>query len=556
MTFLASIAESFKLGAEMFSRQLSRSKITILQGVPAAETQRFPLRTVALDAPQRDKHEQSIWELASILFDDYDDQITDEVPIILRSGFEDRIRKDRLSFFWSRLCQEKALDAVAAATTAEDRALAHLSMHGITEACNSLLEGKDFRLATLVSQIGGDETMRHDMAIQIQEWRRLNVLSEMTDPIRTIYELLAGNTCISGGKKGQLEDRAATFVISERFHMDWKRAFGLRLWYSILAEESLEVAVKKFSDDLVQDETTKPLPWFMEDGTESHTSTAQGEDPLWGILKLYSDFKGGSNKTNLVEIVMPQNMTPDPMNARFSFELHQALRAHLAAPNDRQASDQLTWDFATQLDAAGNWIWAMFVQLHLSSAEQRQQALQVSLARHAAEIDDTNPEKLEIITARFKIPPEWIWLAKALYARSVLQDFAKEVDYLLRAKKWEEAHKTLCRVVAPQAVIEQNYATLQRLLNSFVGRDNVRDWDLGGQVYEDFTCLQQGVSGKEKHDVLRRLLSTLPTIAANKLDPMAFDERIAMTEIGAVVAKAASEDDEIVSAVRVPEPTG
>ncbi len=381
------------------------------------------------------------------------------------------------------------------------------------------------------------------------------MLSEMTEPIRALYELLAGNACVCEGKKGALEDRASTFVISERFDLDWKRAFGLRLWYAIRAEEPIEVAVQKFISDLGQHERKKPLPWFLEEslGQDQARDTEGGrEDLLWGLLKLYAKSKGSSGPIKLADVIMPQNASRNPIDSRLSFQLYHALRTRFS--NDRsgievssESADQLAWDFADQLDAAGEWTWSAFVLLHLSNGEQRQRGLQSLLAHHASAIGDPASEVFKTFVEEFKIPESWIWEAKALHARSVTQDHVKEVEFLVRAKDWEEAHKTLCRIVAPRAIIEQDYATLQELLVGFEGKQFVQDWGLGGQVYADFVQLVQGGNAPGKSDIIRRLLGALPAMVKERPGKLGFVEMVAVQEMSGVVGKAVLEGKEKVS---------
>jgi nuclear pore complex protein Nup98-Nup96 len=423
-------------------------------------------------------------------------------------------------------------------------------MHNVSEACNVLAERKDFRLATLVAQIGGDRTTHEVMATQIEAWRNLNVLSEMTDSIRTLYGLLAGNTCVCEGKKGQLEDRARTFVISERWHLGWKNVFGLKLWYGTLTEEPLQVTVRKFAADLEEKEVTKPLPWFIESAADTmwkDNSPEQRIDPLWGILKLFTDAVDNTQTIRLSDMVMPQNTVGNPIHTRLSFDLYHGLQTRLPLQADPSAADQLAWNFAAELESAGSWTWAVFAVMHLSKPDHRQLAIQELLARNASRVDEHDSETLQLLFDEFKIPEGWLWQAKALFARSVLQNHVKELEYLLRAKHWQEAHKTLCEVVAPQAIVEQNYTTLQQLLNNFTGKDQVHGWDLGGQIYEDYVGLAMGLPGTGRSTVVRRLLRTLPAMVHERPGKLGFVQRVAVEEMSSMVGKAVLGDEENVS---------
>ena len=504
-----------------------------------AQAQKTPFSDTASLVQPDSEYEKSVWQLASILFDDQDSEAYG-VPAIQKGIFDHRIRKDRLIEFWALLCVSSAKQAVSEAKDAEERAIAHLSANKVVDACDALVQGKDYRLATLVAQIGGDEIMRDDMHTQIATWRDLNVLSEMTHPVRTLYSLLAGNTCICEGKKGPAEDQARTFTVSVRFNLDWKRAFGLRLYYAILAEEPIEAAVVKFEDDLRSDEPKKPVPPFLETKTETpwhDPSAGQREDILWGLLKLYAASKSALPTPSIAETFAPHNTTGNPLDARLSFQLYHSLI--LRFPNDAATvpaqADALALTFATQLESAGEWLWALFALLHLSQRQQRDEAIHAHLTHHAADIK-TEPEgeAFNTLIETFKIPTSWIWDAKALYARTVLQDHVLEVSYLVKAGDWEEAHEVLKKEVGPKAIIEEDWDMLEEVLHSFgPGAGQISDWGLGGQVYDDFLTLIGGDDeGDEKQEVVERLLGALPVMAKGE-----FRQGVAVREMGAVVGR-------------------
>jgi len=539
-----------QLTPDDFAKHRDRSEVFDGRGVPYAEAKRLSLQSYSSTSSATTR-EGLVWELASILFDDLDVDNSSSVPISHILDFNHRIRKDRLSSFWARICQDQALATVASATTAEERAIAYLSVNKVAEACDALVDGKDYRLATIVAQIGGDPMIHDGMRNQLEQWRKLDALSEMTDPIRTLYELAAGNTCVCEGVASKrIVDRVETFTISDRFNLDWKRSFGLRLWYAIQTDEPIEAAVKKFATDLQEVEPKKPVPCFNEEGVllpgrDDHPD--EREDVRWGLLKLFAESQDGANTTRLADVVMPPNATGNPMDSRFSFELYQALSARFPAHSDPTRADQLTWDFAVELEASNHWHWAIFTVLHLSGPIQRQKALQDLLARHASKIEESDSEQFRTLTETFKIPEAWIWDAKAIYARSVQQDHVKEVDYLLRGKNWDEAHKTLCRIVAPQAIIEEDYDTLFGLLKNFGRRDMVADWNMGGQVYEDYVRLMKGLAGRERQVVLKRLVGSLAALVQDRPGKLGFAEMVAVQEMSAVVGKTVLADKEKVS---------
>lgn len=516
-------------------------------------------------------HEKLVWELASVLFDDVNLEKEfpgENVPHEQGSYLESRVRKERLSNFWSRLVHDAASQQAQKAGSNEERAIAHLSAHQVEEACGALVEGRDFRLATLVAMIGGDQVMRDDMKDQMTEWRRLKVLSELSEPIRALYELLAGQTCVCEGNKGAPEDQARTFVLSDRFGLDWRQTFGLRLWYAILEEDPLENAVDKFRGDLdtKHEERARPLPWFQEQGVAAlwnDPESEKREDLLWGLLKHFSNRSNKTNETSLREILMPHNHQVSPVDYRLAWQLFQTLSLRQAghlAPDE--VSARLTTDYAWQLEIGGYWRWTIYVVMHLRDGDERKLAIQALLARNAGSIGSgPEEENFKTLTREYLVPEKWIWEAKALYERSVTQDHMAEVDWLLRAGNWEEAHTTLCSVVAPRTIIEDDIPTLRHLLAGFKKTDLIPNWNLGGQVYLDYLRLLQLSEHEEGHhrtrstghatsqqpkgpqspektlaQVIASLSSSLPAMlrSERKAD---FTERVAVREMSGVLGK-------------------
>ena len=531
-----------------------------------------PFADVARSVQPESSYQKQVWALASILFDDLNPSSLN-VPASEFPKYESRLRKDHLIAFWSKLSLPSVSGAIDTGLTHEERAVSHLSYHNVPSACAELVAAKDYRLSTLVAQLGdGDKVVRDDMVAQIDTWRDLNVLSEMAEPIRALYALLAGQTCICEGKKGPVEDRARDFVISERFKLDWKRAFGLRLYYATLTSEPIEVAIKAFAEDIRNGrETAKPTRKVLApDGSEQ---TVDGDDLLWSLLQLYAASKDWLPFASIAQILNQQDITSgNKLNVMLSFQLYHALTARFPNLSHPAAGDALAAEFASQLDAVDEWLWATFATLHISSSAQRQQAVQDLLAHHATEFNaDPSDSSFVSLTQELKIPEVWIWQAKALAARASLSASSHssqandarvhEVTCLINAADWVEAHSVLRRSVAPRCVISENWTLLHSLLENFrQGKENIPDWSSGGQVYEDFLSIvapasllaqlqsspdpSASAATKRREEVLTRLLDSLPGLVDDRDAEKkrlgsreALEEVVALKEMSRVVGK-------------------
>lgn len=495
--------------------------------------------------------EQRAWELAHILFDEQRD-VPASVSSSEREQYQLRLLKDKVSEFWKKIVRNDVQKHVAKAESAEEKAFAYLTGGLIEEACNTLVEAKNFHLATLVAQIGCDRKFRESMSTQLENWRTLNNLAEFEDSIRAIYELLAGNACVCRGQAAAGgENVTSTFSFSKRFDLDWRRSFGLRLWYGIDPEQSVDEAVIQYLQDLKDgSEEVKPLPWFTERSNSSsreNNAASTHEDLLWSLLQIQS-----GDSFDLATAFAPEAVSGNSMDARLSFQLitlFQAQNVGVAADLQDSTLDALAStyasDLATTIDAQPQaLVSTVWVLLHLSDANARQSAVRSLLDQHAALIDP--PDGVVFSGLReLRIPDKWMYQAKALYARAVLQDPVAEAKNLLEADAWTQAHEVVCRTVGPLAVIEDDAEQLRELLGGLhdpVRKSNVYAdaWNRGAGVYYDFMEMrdletQQGQRWKELVGKVSRALQYLHN--EGEFEKKELRERAAVQIMGSVTAE-------------------
>ncbi|KAK4988887.1 hypothetical protein LTR50_003621 [Elasticomyces elasticus] len=552
----AKFSEPVDLNPSNLTLQKTNSPITLQDGAPYAQPlDRLRFEALAHGAVGEyepiSHTECSVWQVASILFDPLEvscSKFLAGIPESQIPQFESRIRRDALSAFWSVLVAP-ACNMLASrnGASAEERALAFLVANRVDQAVGALLEGKDYHLTTLVAQVPGSEKMRQEMRAQIESWRNMNVLSEIVEPIRALYEIVGGNCGECQGKKGLgvgAEDMATTFKIAERWGMDWRQAFGLRLWYGNLPGDSIQKAVKDYSKDLATGtETVRPVPWFTEQGKRQEWNDAkmqEREDIVFGILRLYTAHVTGE-ELDVEMTLTPATVSGNPLNARLAWQIASVFKAKgLPSLNDEQM-DRLTVSFAAQLESHKAITTAAFVLAHLSNAESRSIAIQQLLLRNP----DLKDAEVDTLTKASPIPEQWIWKSKAILARNVAKDAAREAEYWLRAGEAVEAHNVLCHTVGPRAIIEQDYDQLRELLGQFMEsrqelERQVETWNVGAQVYFDFVHLldlQRAGSEEEMGRVVARLANTLPGMIGNR--KVGLEERVAVCEMARMVADAA-----------------
>jgi nuclear pore complex protein Nup98-Nup96 len=566
------------------------AQISLVDGIPVAKHKSVPFLTFCDQIAEKKVgnmvapgSEREAYQLAHILFDDYEDEFSAGLTAQQKKQFANRIRKDRLTDYWDLLVGIRHYKDIAEAEkrSMEEAALWYLTVHDVTGACNCLMKAKDYHLATLVAQIDqADKVFQGDIESQIEAWREQSIIPEMSEPIRALYEILAGNTTISKGKSGgPVEDQASTFTVSERFGFDWMQAFALCLWYGEHKHGSIEDAVQEFAGKLGERlESAYPYPdnrRQVSTGEEANLPTTERsqESPLWVLLKLYAARPGTGQKAP----ILPQALAPltKPFDARATFQLYHSLAAHIPYVHvDTAHADALAADLAFQLSATGFYVGAAYALMHLSNSTERKAAIKDLLARHAAQLPDVLPTSTaadpsntdsataqwHLLTQELKLPIQWICEAKAQFARSQNKSL-DELDYLVAAELWSQAHTCLCRRVAPRGVIDEDWQTLGEVLSKFGEKPEEKlgdAWGAGGGIYADFMRLVAPVpkekgrkgSGSDalagRSTLVQRLQAALTEMGArfkkrgNELmagGSEELEERVACKEMGRLVAE-------------------
>jgi nuclear pore complex protein Nup98-Nup96 len=490
----------------------------------------------------KDQHERSVWKLASVLWDPLTDlQIQEGTEFTTVQHTREQRRKQLLSRFLEELVEQDADRHAQSASTAEEAAFAHLTAHRVEQACSVLIDSHDFRLATLLPMLGADRISRAAIKKQLEHWTNKGVLSEISIPVRALYELLSGETCYSEGVKSPAEDAAASFFMAEHFGLDWKRAVALKYWYGLPEEEPIAKLVQYYEEDLNRypDKVSHPKPWYLAVHGDGDANDAT--DILWGLLRLYA-----SDSLNLEDVFAPANIGPNKIDYRLVWQM-RAILARLGVRDFTGSttsadgkgliagsrSNQLTTDFAGGLENAGLWEWALFVLLHVQDADARGSAIKNLIGRHVDELEDG--EKLAFVEKTLRVPRTWIYEAKALQARRA-GNHLLEAEYLITAKAWLEAHRTIIQQVAPAAIISGNLDDLKKILAKFEPSVQPEGWGLGGQVYLDYIRLLElnktntPKSRDEKREVARRLLGALKNVERH-----GFLQNIAVREMAGVV---------------------
>jgi nuclear pore complex protein Nup98-Nup96 len=440
----------------------------------------------------------------------------------LIAQYEERLRLDALVDYWTAMLKPVVVEKARMARGSEELALHLLTVNNVVGACEALAEAKNFRLATLVAQLPLQDEARETMKRQVEVWRERNDWSEMSDSIRAIYSVLAGDFCTVKGSGKAAEDRAAEFCIAERYGWEWKQSFALRLFYGGFM--TCGDAVDAYLVDLDNGkEKIAPRPSW---NVTANADNADREDVLLGLLRLLA-----STHANLEALLDAKNITGTYADNRLAFQLAVCFEAKSFTLPEHKF-DQIVLNFAADLENASRhpdkedtaedcFVTAAWTLLHLRHRHSRSEALNALILRNGALIPEPSPtDKTNLFTllsTDLSLPPSLLWRAKAQHEHASRdRNPALEALWLLRADALDDAHEVLVSTVGPDAIIEEDYADLEFLLQAFnevfatsSAARKPEGWASGGAVYEAFLSLV-GLSRKEregrKGEVVREAL--------------------------------------------------
>lgn len=325
--------------------------------------------------------EALLWRLGNALFDEIDLAL----PETATEETVDRVSRLRRRDAFSTWLGEAVAPAVEqdlrriAANSVETRApatiFALLTGNQIDRACQAALAEGDLRLATLLSQAGGDDEFRADIDLQLAKWRDQRVDPLISKEYRKIYELLSGNVISAPGIKGASKvDTSDSFKIGEG--LDWKRAFALRFWYAEF-ESSISQALRRYDSDASRDdELAKPLPEYKLDKQANAWTLPDAHsvrDVIYEVINLYTDVS-----KSLEDALSPRTSSSSPFAYRQTWHLYQLLARSLQIrefedvdSNGFSPTSQAVIEYyADQLEKLSLWEWAAFVLLHLADPDR------------------------------------------------------------------------------------------------------------------------------------------------------------------------------------------
>ncbi|XP_036924562.1 nuclear pore complex protein Nup98-Nup96 isoform X5 [Sturnira hondurensis] len=360
----------------------------------------------------------------------------------------------------------------------------YLTGKRISEACSLAQQSGDHRLALLLSQLVGSQSVRELLTMQLVDWHQLQADCFIQDERLRIFALLAGKPV------WQLSEQKQVNVCSQ---LDWKRSLAVHLWYLLPPTASISRALGMYEEAFQNTSegdryACPPLPSYLEGSgcvvEEEQDPRRPLQDVCFHLLKLYSD-----RHYDLNQLLEPRSITADPLDYRLSWHLWEMLRALNYTHLSEQCEGVLQASYAGQLESEGLWEWAIFVLLHIENSSVREKAVRELLTRHCQLLE--TPEswaKETFLTQKLCVPAEWIHEAKAVRAH-MESNRHLEALYLFKAGHWNHCHKLVIRHLASDAIINENYDYLKGFLEDLAPPERsglIQDWETSGLVYLDY----------------------------------------------------------------------
>jgi nuclear pore complex protein Nup98-Nup96 len=408
VSFFENPAEASSMTSKLLQHHLTNSPIEPDDDmIPFASPARsLNFSSFASLFPKTDRsYEASLFRLGHALFDEINLGLGDSITADIRHRVASIRRRAALSAWLE--------DAVAPAVEADLRsnpsagaatiAFTHLTGNQIEKAASAAMDGRYLQLATLISQAGGDFDFRENLKKQLQIWKDDRVDVHIDESVRKVYTLLAGIVDgVMEGSKGSGLEKCSDVDVAKG--LDWKRVFGLHLWFSEPVDFPLAQVFQAY-DQLVKDgsqrQVAHPVPWYAEQRSSRMPPSSRWKlpsplpspDGLFSLIRLHAE-----PPCSLSQILTPLTFGPSPVDYSLAWHLYIILsrcmrvrdfvdrgvpegrsRSRMDDSDEAQeeeddveghspSADLLASTYALQLEGLGMIQEAVFVLLHIEGS--------------------------------------------------------------------------------------------------------------------------------------------------------------------------------------------
>ena len=343
--------------------------------------------------------EASLFRLGNALFDDLDLRLTDTIEDEVCDRIYTLRRRDELSR-WLQNVVSPTVEAELreGISTDSTEVFTWLTGNEVDNAVGAAISAGNVKLATLVAQAGGDDDFRADILSQLKLWKEQRIDAHVSEPTRKVYALLAGVIDVlegsgSGPGGARIESCPDVHISGD---LDWKRAFGLHLWFGQPVDSSIADVFDSYEAAWTEGRysVAPPLSWCLENPTSTElkkkwnlpSTAVHHPDALYSMIRLFAD-----PSSSLSTILTPLSFSASPVDYRLCWHLYIVMSRCLRArdfsdrgdtglqfdPRENEdhrveghspSADLLTNSYALQLEQLGMIQEAVFVLLHIEGS--------------------------------------------------------------------------------------------------------------------------------------------------------------------------------------------
>jgi len=344
--------------------------------------------------------EASLFRLGNALFDDLDLRLADNIEDEIRNRIYTLRRRDELSRWLqnvvSPIVEAELREGISSDPSTE--VFTCLTGNKVDNAVEAAISAGNIKLATLVAQAGGDDDFRAAILSQLKLWKEQRIDAHITEPTRKVYALLAGVVDVlegsgSGPGGARVESCSDVHILGD---LDWKRAFGLHLWFGQPIDSSIADVFDSYEAAWTEGRysVAPPLPWYSENTRPIElekkwnlpSTIEHHPDALYSMVHLFAD-----PSSSLSTILTPLSFNASPVDYRLCWHLYVIMSRCLRVrdfsdrgdtglqfdPQENEdhrveghspSADLLTNSYALQLEQLGMIQEAVFVLLHIEGS--------------------------------------------------------------------------------------------------------------------------------------------------------------------------------------------
>ncbi|XP_050512505.1 nuclear pore complex protein Nup98-Nup96 isoform X2 [Diabrotica virgifera virgifera] len=379
----------------------------------------------------------------------------------------------------------------------------NLSVFKINEAANLAIDKRLPNLSLILSQLSLTNRTKMFLQEQIESWYQSMSSNHISEDMKRIYLLLSGIP---------VKDEVNIFE-----NIDWKRAFGMHMWYVSPSGAPIEMVIELYKKAFEEYNYAElPNPPY-----ESTYAEENSFDLLYHILVLYQ-----SRAHRLSTVLNSATHTDNHLDYWLSWLLLQLFLSLDVGIMDDAEKNKLCSSFSNQLESLGEWEWSILVLLHLKdNALKKTLVMQILDRNLSPDVDKEGIKSENNLVNNMQIPPEWIHRVKG--EKTLLsQRYFEAFNHFAYAKDYCKANDILVEHLLPSLFINEQYDIIKLLIREIEdGSADIEHWNSEAGLFKDFMELQERyVSASDNlklqmnlQDISNRISSFVPRTNQQKL---------------------------------------